>query len=84
MYNIIGITLGIHIFMVLLMAVLARLGYDVFPIVFDRIPLDITNNEDYLRGLAREERKEDATIINVSSAHILINIYIYIYVKYKW
>lgn len=61
--------------MIFIMIILMQTGYDIFPIVFDRIPLDIQDNEDFLRGLAWEQRNENTDIIEVFSFYIF---YIYI------
>ena len=49
--------------MVTVTAILIGTGYDIIPITFDRIPLDIRTNDDYLRHVAWTNRFEDGTII---------------------
>ena len=40
-----------------------RTGYDILPITFDRLPLDIRDDVDYLRGLAWLQRDKDVDIV---------------------
>lgn len=39
-------------------------GYDLFPTVFDDVPLDLATDSNYLRGEAWKNRNEDKDIIN--------------------
>ena len=43
-------------------------GYDVLPVVFDRLPLDIQDDPDFLRGLAWDNRDQDSDIIETGSS----------------
>ena len=47
------------------MGILFRVGYDIFPITFDRIPLSILDNEDYLNFMAWSQRNENDDIVEV-------------------
>ena len=51
-------------------AILVAADYDIIPISFEGLPLDIRDNDDYLRHTAWAERFEENTIIRrgVSSA----------------
>ena len=51
--------------MVAVTAILAAVGYDILPIVFERIPLDIQTNKFYRRGLSWWQRNEDDAIYEV-------------------
>ena len=62
-----GVTLGLHILMFLITGMLAYRGYDIIPITFDRVPLEIRSDVDYLRGLAWMYRDE-LTIERTSTA----------------
>ena len=48
---------------VLLTGILIYSGYDIIPIVFERLPLDIRDNKFYLRGLSWQMRMEEDKII---------------------
>ena len=43
-------------------------GYDVLPVVFDRLPLDIQDDPDFLRGLAWDNRDQDKDIVERRSS----------------
>ncbi|ELT97356.1 hypothetical protein CAPTEDRAFT_185181 [Capitella teleta] len=58
-----GVTLGLHIMMLFITAVLVRIGYDILPISFDQLPLNILDDDDFLRGLAWSKRDEETGII---------------------
>ena len=58
-----GLALGAHIFMLMTTGILVAAGYDLIPITFDRLPLDIRDNVDYLRYVAWQEKFEQWTII---------------------
>lgn len=49
--------------MMVITVLLAMSGYDILPITFDQLPLEIRDDVDYLRGLAWQERQEDTEII---------------------
>ena len=49
--------------MVVTTAILAGSGYDIIPITFDQIPLDIRTNDDYLRHVAWSNRFKDGSVI---------------------
>ena len=49
--------------MVLISVALLRAGFDLIPLEFDRLPLDIRDDVDYLRHLAFIERDEDENAI---------------------
>ena len=51
---------------VLITVILIVAGYNIIPIVFERIPLDIKTNEFYRRGLSWSERNEDDAIYEVN------------------
>ena len=53
-----GVFLGFHIFFIVVTMILTAIGYDIIPIVFDRLPLDIRDNEDFLRGIAFDQRND--------------------------
>ncbi|CAD5113766.1 DgyrCDS2935 [Dimorphilus gyrociliatus] len=59
-----GITLGAHIFFAVLTLILIAGGVNIFPIVFDRLPLDITNDEHFLRSMAWFERDKPDYMIS--------------------
>ena len=46
-----------------LTSILTRIGYDIIPVVFERLPLDISDNEFYLRGLSWQMQMEDGNVI---------------------
>ena len=54
-----GLTLGGLVVMILTTGLLLLVGYDILPITFDRMPLDIRNDVDYLRYAAWNNRFED-------------------------
>ncbi|KAK2158902.1 hypothetical protein LSH36_162g08051 [Paralvinella palmiformis] len=54
-----GLTLAGHIFFVLITVILMKTGYDILPITFDRLPLDIKDNVDYLRDMAWTHRDDE-------------------------
>ena len=54
--------------MLFITVILVRTGYDILPITFDRVPLDIRDDSDYLRGLAWDHRMEDESVIVRGSA----------------
>ena len=56
-WKITGITLGGHILMLVISGILFAAGYDILPLRFEGLPLDIRDNDHFLRGLAWEERK---------------------------
>ena len=66
-----GVLLGMAWSMVVVTIILIVVGYDILPIVFERIPLDILDNRFYRRGVAWQHRNEDDAIYEVSSAGIL-------------
>ncbi len=47
-----------HIMFVAITAILMVSGYDVLPVVFDQLPLDIRDDQDFLRGLAWDNRDD--------------------------
>lgn len=53
-----GITLGLHLLMVLITVILLAAGYDILPLELSALPLDIRDDPDYLRGIAWQERWE--------------------------
>ena len=55
--------MGIQMFFILLMLVLFVAGVEVVPFVLDRVPLDIKDDVDFLRGLAWDERDVDTDVI---------------------
>ena len=58
-----GLALAGHISFMVITGILMASGYDVMPLVFDRLPLDITDDPDYLRGMAWDHRDKDLDII---------------------
>ena len=65
-----------HISFVVITAALMVSGYDVLPLVFDRLPLDIQDDPDFLRGLAWDNRDQNSDIITRgSSAKGEVNIF---------
>ena len=65
-----ALTLCIQLFFVFLLALLIVLGVDAIPFELNRVPLDIRTDEDYLRGLAWDEKDEDTGIIDRFGTHI--------------
>ena len=65
-----GCTLAANILLLLITAILVRVGYDILPITFDRIPLDIQDDPDFLRGLAWEQRNTDTTLVSRGSSNV--------------
>ncbi|XP_071961979.1 protein dispatched homolog 1-like [Antedon mediterranea] len=51
-----GVTLGGHIFMLLLSGILLMAGYDLLPINFTSVPMDLTEDDTFLRDLAWNNR----------------------------
>ena len=49
-------TLAGHVFFMLVTMMLMGTGYDIIPIVFDSLPLDIRDDSDFLRGQAWDYR----------------------------
>lgn len=56
--------------MLLVTGILAQTGYDILPVTFDRIPLDIRHDVDYLRGLAWRTRDKDPDIIKRGTSNM--------------
>ncbi|ELU03862.1 hypothetical protein CAPTEDRAFT_209557 [Capitella teleta] len=52
-----------HILFLLITFVLARVGYNIIPISFGRLPLNILDDEDFLRSMAWTERDDGTDII---------------------
>lgn len=52
-----------HLLFLFITFVLTRLGYDIIPISFGRLPLNIIDDEDFLRSLAWSERDSDGSVI---------------------
>ena len=50
--------------MVLITGFLVQSGYDILPLEFAQLPLDVRDDTDYLRGLAWQERHEGDDIID--------------------
>ena len=50
-------------------AIMIVLDYDILPIVFERMPLDILNNKYYLRGMSWQFANEDDLIYEVRIYH---------------
>ena len=59
-------TLSCHLFFVLLVLILYLAGVDILPLVFERLPLDIPDNEEFLKGLAWNQRDSPGFIYDVS------------------
>ena len=60
-----GITLFCHIFFLALTQILYISGYDILPLVFEEFPLWLTDDVDYLRGLAWDNRNDkDNNMVN--------------------
>ena len=53
--------------LVLLTAILMYVGYDIIPVVFEDLPLDIRDNKFYLRGLSWQMRMENKIIYEVGA-----------------
>ena len=53
------VTLGLHLFMFLMLVILMLARFPILPLVFDELPLDFRNNENYLRGLAWSHRHDE-------------------------
>ena len=62
------VLLGLAWSMVAVTIIMMVVGYDILPIVFEQIPLDIVDNKFFRRGLAWQHRNEDAAIYEVSCA----------------
>ena len=71
MYCVVSL-MGLAWFMVLLTAVLLFVGYDIIPIVFERLPLDIQDNKFSLRGLSWQQRLEDDAVYEVSRRWLIL------------
>ena len=54
-----AMTLAGHMFFLGLTGILTMTGYDIIPLVFDRLPLDLKGDVDYLRGLPWDYRAQD-------------------------
>ena len=57
-----------HLLLFVITIVLIRVGYDVFPIKFGRLPLAILDDDNYLRDLAWRTRDDEYHIIKRGSA----------------
>ncbi len=57
-----GITLGAHLFMILLTGILLASGYDVIPISFSTLPLDLKDDSTKLRTDAWLHVKDDDSV----------------------
>ena len=55
--------MGGQLFFVVLLVVLLVAGVDVLPFELSRVPLEIRDDVDYLRGLAWDEKDEDTNVI---------------------
>ena len=64
LFLLVGIGLGFQFFFFSLMIVLMAAGVEVIPLVFDRVPLDIEDNIDFLRGLSYDERNDETNIVD--------------------
>ena len=67
-----GLTLGGQISFFFFTVVLMAGGYDILPITFDRIPLDIRDDTYFLRGLAYDYIEDGKVIhaVGLSSLHL--------------
>ena len=59
-------TLGLHVFMLLLVIVMLAAGVNILPLVFEQLPLDIKDHTEYLKGLAWDYRDDNNVIDDVS------------------
>ncbi|CAH1790939.1 unnamed protein product [Owenia fusiformis] len=57
-----GIALGGHILLTLVTGILFVSGYDILPTNFKAVPLDLTNDDHFLRGEAWNNKDDDPTI----------------------
>ena len=64
-------TLALHIFALLMFLMLFLLGYNILPFNFAGLPLKITDNTEYLRGLAWTEKKSHDDILDVNTTIII-------------
>ena len=60
------VTLGLHVFMLLLVIVMLAAGVNILPLVFEQLPLDIKDHTEYLKGLAWDYRDDNNVIADVS------------------
>ena len=55
----------LHLLALLMFLLLFLLGYNVLPFEFGGLPLKITDNTEYLRGLAWTEKKRHEDVFDV-------------------
>ncbi|KAK3708230.1 hypothetical protein RRG08_023639 [Elysia crispata] len=60
--------LGGHIFFVVISSILILAGVDLIPIEFQQVPLNIDNDDTYLRNFAWRYRDEDPLILSVNTS----------------
>ena len=56
--------LGLHLFMIFITVILVMTGFNILPLSMSRVPLDIRDDDDYLRGLAWQERSEGDDLLD--------------------
>ncbi|XP_046379986.2 protein dispatched homolog 3-like [Haliotis rufescens] len=61
-----GLTLGGHILLIVVSAILVQSGYNLFPLSFTGVPLTLTEDETYLRGEAFSMADDSGVIIENS------------------
>lgn len=64
--------LGGHIFFVVTSAILIMAGVDIIPIEFQQVPLNIDNDDTYLRNFAWRYRDEDELMLVANTSAILV------------